>query len=232
MNMAAFQDCKELLINLNTVQKPTEKGKNMSNVIYESVRGMQAIPIEDAFLRDRKIFLTGEVNDESCNKIIKQLMYMEGEDNTSPIIFFIDSPGGSVAGGLQVYDTIRLMKSPVKAVVTGIAASMGSIILLACEKENRLMFPSSRIMIHDCSFGNRNIAGLKPFEIEQELKQLKNINNKLLSIISERTGKTMKQVAKVTMNDSYFDPKEAIAFGLVSKVVDSEEFNRIAQKGA
>ena len=96
----------------------------MSNVIYESVRGIQAIPIEDAFLRDRKIFLVGEVNDESCNELIKQLMYMESEDNTLPITLYINSPGGSVGSGLAVYDTIRLMKSPVRAVVTGVAASM------------------------------------------------------------------------------------------------------------
>ena len=204
----------------------------MSNVIYESVRGIQAIPIEDAFLRDRKIFLVGEVNDASCNELIKQLMYMESEDNTRPITLYINSPGGSVGSGLAVYDTIRLMKSPVRAVVTGIAASMGSIILLACDKENRFMLPSSKIMIHDCSWGSRNFGGYKPHEIEQELDQLKDINSKLLAIIAERCGKTVKQVAKLTMNDSYFDAKEAIAFGLVSAVVDNDSFSMITRKGA
>ena len=203
----------------------------MSNVIYESVRGMQAIPIEDAFLRDRKIFLVGEVNDESCNEIIKQLMYMESQDNTCPITLYINSPGGSVGSGLAVYDCIRLMKSPVRAVVTGIAASMGSIILLACEKENRFMLPSSKVMIHDCSWGSRNFGGYKPHEIEQELKQLKNTNERLLNIIAERCGKTLKQVAKVTMHDSYFNAEEAIEFGLVSEVVDSDSFSMLTQKG-
>ncbi len=203
----------------------------MSNVIYESVRGMQAIPIEDAFLRDRKIFLVGEVNDESCNEIIKQLMYMESQDNTCPITLYINNPGGSVGSGLAVYDCIRLMKSPVRAVVTGIAASMGSIILLACEKENRFMLPSSKVMIHDCSWGSRNFGGYKPHEIEQELKQLKNTNARLLNIIAERCGKTLKQVAKVTMHDSYFNAEEAIEFGLVSEVVDSDSFSMLIQKG-
>ncbi len=204
----------------------------MSNIIYDSVRGIQAIPIEDAFLRDRKIFLVGEVNDESCNTLIKQLMYMESEDNSRPITLYINSPGGSVGSGLAVYDTIRLMKSPVSAVVTGIAASMGSIILLACEKENRYMLPSSKIMIHDCSWGSRDFGGYKPHEIEQELDQLKNTNARLLSIIAERCGKTVKQVAKGTMNDSYFDAGEAVKFGLVSKVVDNDSFSAIVQKGA
>lgn len=203
----------------------------MANVIYESVRGIQAIPIEDAFLRDRKIFLVGEVNDESCNELIKQLMYMESEDNNLPITLYINSPGGSVGSGLAVYDTIRLMKSPVRAVVTGIAASMGSIILLACEKENRYMLPSSKIMIHDCSWGSRNFGGYKPHEIEQELDQLKDTNARLLKIISERCGKTLKQVSKVTMHDSYFDSREAIDFGLVSAVVDDEMFSTINKKG-
>ena len=203
----------------------------MSNVIYESVRGIQAIPIEDAFLRNRKIFLVGEVNDESCNQLIKQLMYMESEDYTRPITLYINSPGGSVGSGLAVYDTIRFMKSPVRAVVTGIAASMGSIILLACEKENRYMFPSSKIMIHDCSWGSRDFGGYKPHEIEQELNQLKKTNDRLLAIIAERCGKTLKQVSKVTMHDSYFDPDEAIEFGLVSAVVDNERFSELTQKG-
>lgn len=204
----------------------------MSNVIYESVRGIQAIPIEDAFLRDRKIFLVGQVDDESCNELIKQLTYLEGEDNTRPVTLFINSPGGSVSSGLAVYDTIRLMKSPVRAIVTGIAASMGSIILLACEKENRWMLPSSKIMIHDCSWGSRDFGGYKPHEIEQELKQLKSTNARLLAIIAERCGKTVKEVAKVTMHDSYFSAEEAIAFGLVSAVVDRESFETIVEKGA
>ena len=203
----------------------------MSNVIYESVRGIQAIPIEDAFLRDRKIFLVGEVNDESCNELIKQLLFMEAEDNTRPITLYINSPGGDVTSGLAVYDTLRLMKSPVTAVVTGIAASMGSIIMLGCDKERRFMLPSSRVMIHDCSFGRRDIGGQKPGEVEEVLNQLKNTNARLLSIIAERTGKTIKQIQKVTQNDSYFDAKEAVEFGLATAVLDEKGFAAVTQKG-
>ncbi len=202
----------------------------MPSVLHESVRGIQTIELEDAFLRDRKIFLIGEVNDESCNDLIKQLMYMESEDNTRPITLFINSPGGAVTSGLAVYDTIRLMKSPVTAVVTGIAASMGSIIMLACNE--RLMLPSSRIMIHDCSWSSRNLGGFKPHEVEQELIQLKNTNARLLGIIAERCGKTLKQVSKVTMNDSYFDAKEAADFGLITGVLDESGFEKVTQKGA
>ena len=105
-----------------------------SNILLESVRGTEIVPIDDIFLRERRIFLVGSVTDESCNDLIKKLLYLESTDNTRPVTVFLNSPGGSVWDGLSVYDTIRLMKSPVTAVVTGIAASMGSILLLACEK--------------------------------------------------------------------------------------------------
>ncbi len=204
----------------------------MANVILESVRGLSPIPIDDVFLRDRKIFLIGEVNDESCNELIKQLLYMEAEDDTKPITLFINSPGGDVGSGLAVYDTIKLLKSPVTAVVTGIAASMGSIILLGCDEDKRLMLPSSKIMIHDCSFGRHEMGGKKPFEIEEELNQLKKINERLISIIAERTGHTVKEIAKVTKSDSYYGADEAIKFGLASKVIDTTTLSNLLKKGA
>jgi ATP-dependent Clp protease protease subunit len=202
----------------------------MPNVILESGRGINAVPIEDVLLKSRKIFLVGEVNDESCNTLIKELLYMESEDDTKPITLYINSPGGEVTSGLAVYDTIRLMKSPVTAVVTGIAASMGSIIFLACDSDKRLMLPSSKVMIHDCSWGRREMGGKKPFEIEQELNQLKGTNERLVSIIAERTGKTMEEIAEVTKYDSYFSAEEAIEFGLASGIVDAGTMSELLRK--
>ncbi|MCR5598938.1 MAG: ATP-dependent Clp protease proteolytic subunit [Lachnospiraceae bacterium] len=202
----------------------------MPNVILESGRGINAVPIEDVLLRSRKIFLVGEVNDESCNTLIKELLYMESEDDTKPITLYINSPGGEVTSGLAVYDTIRLMKSPVTAVVTGIAASMGSIIFLACDSDKRLMLPSSKVMIHDCSWGRREMGGKKPFEIEQELNQLKGTNERLVSIIAERTGKTMEEIAEVTKYDSYFSAEKAIEFGLASGIVDAGTMSELLRK--
>ncbi len=202
----------------------------MPNIIIESVRGPQPIPIDDVFLKDRKVFLVGEVNDESCNDLIKELLYMEAQDDSKPITLFINSPGGDVTSGLGLYNTIRLMKSPVTAVVTGIAASMGSILLLACDADKRLMLPDSRIMIHDASWGHRDMGGMKPWEIQEELDQLKKINERLVSIIAERTGKTVKEVAKVTKADSYFDAKAAIDFGLASTVIDSDMLSSLMKR--
>lgn len=203
---------------------------NNSNIIFESVRGLATLPIDDVFLRERKIFLVGEVNDQSCNSLITKLLYLEGMDNTRPIYLFINSPGGIVGSGLAVYDTIRLMKSPIYAVITGLAASMGSILFLACD--NRLMLPSSRLMIHDCSWGSHEMGGKKPHEIQQELDQLKKTNERLVSIIAERTGKTEEEIAEVTRFDTYFDAEEAIKFGLATAVIDSESFGQMCKMEA
>ena len=205
---------------------------NNSNAIIETVRGIQAVPVDDVLLRDRKLFLTGPVTDESCNALISNLLYLESEDSSSPITLVINSPGGEVTSGLAVYDTIRLMKSPVYAVVCGIAASMGAIIYLAAEKDRRLMLPSSRIMIHDCSFGKKDIGGMKPFQIHEELSQLEKTNERLVSILAERCEKTPEEIAEVTRFDTYFDADGAKEFGLCSGVIDTDNFSTIMTKGA
>ncbi len=203
----------------------------MTKIIYESVKGLQSLGIDDVFLKNRKVFLVGEVNDESCNELIKKLLYLEMENDTLPITLFINSPGGDVSSGLAVYDTIRLMKSPITAIVTGIAASMGAIIMLACDKNRRLILPSGKVMIHDCSFRKHDIGGKKPYEIEEELNQLKHTNDRLVKIIAECTGKTKKEVTKVTKYDSYFDAKEAVEFGLVADVITQDTVASILRKG-
>ena len=202
----------------------------MSNILIESVRGLSIAPIEDVLLKDRKLFLVGEVNDSSADELVKELLYMESTDNEAPITLFLNSPGGDVKAGLQIYDTIRLMSSPVTVVVTGIAASMGSIILLACDKDKRLMLPSSKVMIHDCSWGRNEMGGKKPFEIEEELRQLEKTNEKLVGIIAERTGKSISEIAEITKSDSYFDAQEAVDFGLASKIIDKETLSGLLKE--
>ncbi len=203
----------------------------MANIVLESVKGYQIVPIDDIFLRDRRIFFCGEVNDESCNILIKKLLYLESHDTGKPITLFINSPGGNVGDGLSVYDTIRIMQSPVTAVVTGIVASMGSIILCACDADKRLILPNSKIMIHDCSWGRKDFGGKKPHEIEEELKQLSKVNEKLVGILAERCGKSVEEVAEVTKNDTYFDAEEAIEFGLASEIIDTEKLGMLMKEG-
>lgn len=193
----------------------------MANIILESARGLQPIPIEDEMLKDRQIFLTEQVDGASCNELIKQLMYLDREEPGKEITLYINSPGGSVQDGLAVYDLIMMLKSPVRTVCMGTCASMGAILFLAGKK--REMMSHGKIMIHDPAFGGgHEIGGKKPHEIQTELDDLNRCRESLAKIIADRTGHTLEEVSKVTVNDAYFNPEEAIEFGLATKVISKK----------
>lgn len=193
----------------------------MANIIIESSRGLQPVAVEDELLRNREIFLADAVSAESSNDLIKQLMYLDRQ-SSEEITFYINSPGGSVQDGLAVYDTIMLMKSPVRTVCLGTCASMGAILFLAGEK--REMMPHGKIMIHDPAFGGRHeMGGKKPHEIQTELDDLNRCRESLAGIIAERTGKTVEEIYKVTVNDTYYDPEEAVEFGLATNIITRKE---------
>lgn len=190
----------------------------MANVIFESARGVQLVPVRDELLRHRMLFLTERVDGETCNELIQQLMFLEREDSGKEIVLYINSPGGSVQDGLAVYDLLRLLKSPIRTVCIGTCASMGAIIFLAGNK--REMMSHGKIMIHDPAFGgNHEMGGKKPHEIQTELDDLNRCRQSLATIISERTGKDIEEVYKVTANDTYYNPQEAIEFGLATDVI-------------
>lgn len=190
----------------------------MANVILESARGLQPIPIEDELLRRREIFLSDAVDEKTTNEMIKQLMYLEGEDSTKEITIYINSPGGSVQDGLAVYDLIMLLKSPVRTVCMGTCASMGAIIFLAGKK--REMMKHGKIMIHDPAFGGKHeMGGKKPHEIQSELDDLNRCREALASIIADRTGKDIEEIYKVTANDTYYSSEEAVNFGLATGII-------------
>ncbi len=189
----------------------------MANILKETVRGMEAVRIEDEMLKNRTIFLVDAVDAASANELIKQLMYLEQEDSSEPVMLYINSPGGEVISGLAVYDYIQLMEAPVNTVCIGIAASMGAILFLA--GENRRMLPHTRLMIHDPSFGSHNIGGRKPHEIQQELDKLNETKEALAKIISEKTGKSLEEIYEVTAEDTYYSAEEAVAFGLATKII-------------
>ena len=191
----------------------------MSRLLIESARGIQIVDIEDKLFSSRKIFIEDEITDSLSNSVIRQLMYLENDDNSMPITIYINSPGGSVQAGLAIYDVIRLLKSPVTMVCSGLAASMGAIIYLAGDK--RFMLEHSRIMIHDPAFGGtHDIAYRKPLEIQYELDDLNKCREKLASIIAERTGKSLEEVYEVTKRDSFYNADEAVDFGLATDVVN------------
>lgn len=189
----------------------------MANILKETVRGTDCIKIEDELLSRREIFLTEEVNAETSNELIKQLMYLERQDSGKEITLYINSPGGEVISGLAVYDLISLMKSPVRTVCTGTAASMGAILFLAGKK--REMLPHTRLMIHDPSFGGGSIGGKKSHELRHELEKLDEVREALAKIIAEKTGRPLEEIYDVTSDDTFYSAEEAITFGLATEIM-------------
>lgn len=189
----------------------------MANILKETVRGTDCIKIEDELLSRREIFLTEEVNAETSNELIKQLMYLERQDSGKEINLYINSPGGEVISGLAVYDLISLMKSPVRTVCTGTAASMAAILFLAGEK--REMLPHTRLMIHDPSFSGGSIGGKKSHELRHELEKLDEVREALAKIIAEKTGRPLEEIYDVTSDDTFYSAEEAITFGLATGIM-------------
>ena len=190
------------------------------NVIKESARGYCALGVDDVLLTDREIFLTEEVNSDTCASLIKQLLFLNKENPEEEIRFYINSPGGSVSDGLAVYDVIRNIQAPVTTVVIGTAASMGAILFLAGDK--REMYSNSKAMLHDPSFGGGNLAGKKPHQIKAHLDDLLEVQEKLCEIISERTGKSIDEIKELTKEDTYFNAEEAVNFGLATSIIGAE----------
>lgn len=187
----------------------------MANILKPSVRGTDLIPIEDMLLEESELFLVGEINSDTASKLIQKLMYLDQND-LEEITLYINSPGGEVMSGLAVYDYIKIMKSPVRTVTIGDAASMGAIIFLAGEK--REMLPHTRILIHDPSYGHLDVSGKKPHEIQRGVDSLNKIRETLAEIISEKTNKSLDEIYGITAEDNYFTAEEAINFGLATGI--------------
>lgn len=196
----------------------------MARIIKETVRGIDIVDLEDELLQSREIFLTGGVDANTTNELIKQLMYLEREDDEAEITLYINSPGGEVTSGLAVYDYMTLIKAPIRTVSIGTAASMGALLFLAGDK--RQMLPHTRIMIHDPSYSNADMSGKKPHEIQHELDKLNETRQIIAQIISEKTGKTLEEVYEVTANDTYYNAEEALKFGLATEIIDSESLGK------
>lgn len=186
-------------------------------ILRETINGVSQIAISDELLSARDVYLNDEVTTNTMSNLMKQFMYLEKTAPGKPINFYINSPGGCVSDGLAVYDLIRMMKSPITAICTGRACSMGAILFLAADK--RLMLPHSEIMIHDASFGKADFGGLKPDEIEEKAKELLDTSKILREIVAERTNQPVKKVVEKMKKDSFFKVKDAIDFGLATAEV-------------
>lgn len=174
--------------------------------------------IQKKFLEQRKIFLWGAVTDETAKDLTEKLLYLEATAPGKDITFYMNTPGGSITAGMAVYDTIKLITSPVTIVVTGMAASMGSILLSAPKKGRRLLYPHARVLIHQPLISGRFIGPATDINIQaQEMEKLRSELNQILATAS---GQSMEKVTKDSDRDFYLNAQEAIAYGLADKIVD------------
>ena len=183
-------------------------------VVDQSGAGERSYDIYSRLLEDRIIFLTGEVDDNTANIIIAQLIYLEGKNPDKDIFFYINSPGGSVSAGMAIYDTMNYIKCDVSTICIGLAASMGAFLLSSGTKGKRYALPNSEIMIHQPLGGTQGQAS----DIEIQAKHIKNIKNKLNKILSENTGKSIKEIEKDTDRDNYMSAEEAKEYGLIDEI--------------
>ncbi len=171
------------------------------------------------FLEERKIFFWGEVNDDSARLATEQLLYLEAMDPGKEITLYLNSPGGSITAGMAVYDTMKLISSPIKVVVVGLAASMGSIFLCGGVKGKRLVYPHSRVLIHQpLIMGTMRGAAVDIHIQAQEMEKLREEMNRILA---EASGQPIEKIQKDTDRDFYLNAEEAIEYGLADGIVDS-----------
>jgi ATP-dependent Clp protease protease subunit len=171
--------------------------------------------LDAELLKTRSIIISGEVNNELAEKIVKQLLILD-EQSQAPIKIYIDSPGGSIDSGFAIFDAMRFVASPIYTIVMGLAASMGAMILLAPPKQNRMGFANSRYLIHQPLIGGvRGVAT----EIEIHAQEMQKYRLKINQIIAEETGKPFTQVEKDTDRDFWLNSDEAIEYGLISRIV-------------
>ncbi len=184
-------------------------------VIEQSARGERSFDIYSRLLRDRIIFLNGEVTAESANLVVAQLLFLESEDPQKDIALYINSPGGSVYAGLGIYDTMQFIKPDVQTICVGMAASMGAFLLAAGEKGKRYALPNARIMIHQPSGGSRGMAS----DIAIQAREIQDLKEKLNAILAERTGQTIETIAHDTDRDNYMSSEDALKYGLIDKIL-------------
>jgi len=185
-------------------------------VIEQSGRGERAYDIYSRLLRERIVFLVGGINDATANLVVAQLLFLESENPDKDISLYINSPGGSVSAGLSIYDTMQFIKPDVSTLCLGMAASMGSFLLMAGASGKRAALPNSRVMIHQPSGGAQGQAA----DIEIQAREILKTREQLNRIYSERTGQSVEKIAADMERDYWMSPAEAKTYGLIDQVLD------------
>ena len=185
-------------------------------VVEQSNKGERAYDIYSRLLKERIIFLTGQINDNVASLVTAQLLFLEAEDPKKEIYFYINSPGGLVTAGLGIYDTMQYIKPEISTLCIGQAASMGSFLLAAGSKGKRFSLPNSRIMVHQPSAGFQGQAT----DIEIHAKEVLDLKNRLNEIYSKHTGKSVEEIKSALERDNFMTADVAKDFGLVDEVVE------------
>ena len=183
-------------------------------ILEERQLNVTQMDVFSRLMADRSIFLGTEVDDTVANVIIAQLLYLSSQDPESPITMYLNTPGGSVYDGLAIYDTMQYISNEVQTVCTGLAASMGSVLLCAGEKGKRFALPHSRIMIHQPLGGAHGQAS----DIEITAKEILKLKGELYQIIADHSGKTLKQIEKDADRDHWLTAKEAVEYGMIDSI--------------
>jgi len=191
-------------------------------VVEQTNRGERSYDIYSRLLKDRIIFLGGGIDDDVANLIVAQMLFLEAEDPEKDINLYINSPGGSITAGMAIYDTMQYIRSDVRTICIGMAASMGAFLLASGAKGKRVALPNSEVLIHQPLIGGHGLSG-QATEIEIHARQLLRTKAKMNRILSERTGQPLEKVEKDTERDYYMTAEEAKEYGLVDQVLEKVE---------
>ena len=188
------------------------------SVIEKTSIGERVYDIYSRLLKDRIVFIGGEINDEVANAIISELLFLDSQSNDE-ISIYINSPGGSITSGMAIYDTMGFVKSPISTICIGMAASMASVLLASGDKGKRFILPNSEVMIHQPLGG---VSG-QATEIKIVADRILYLRNKLNKILSNKTGKDISEIEKDTERDYYLNASDALEYGLVDKIIVKKE---------
>jgi ATP-dependent Clp protease, protease subunit len=203
--------------NINQIISPQAAGTLVPIVIEQTARGERSFDIYSRLLKERVIFLIGQVEDYMANLVVAQLLFLESENPDKDIHLYINSPGGSVTAGMSIYDTMQFIKPDVSTMCIGQAASMGALLLTGGAKGKRYCLPHSRMMIHQPLGGFQGQAS----DIDIHAREILLIRDKLNKVLSHHTGQPVEKVAVDTDRDNFLSPEDAVSYGLIDKVLSN-----------
>jgi len=188
-------------------------------VVDQTTNGERSYDIYSRLLEDRIVFISGEIDDNTANTVVAELIYLEAKNPDKDICVYINSPGGSVTAGMAIYDTMRYVKCDVSTICVGLAASMGAFLLAAGTKGKRFCLPNSEVMIHQPLGGAQGQAS----DIEITAKHIIGTKKKMIKMLSENTGKPIEKVEKDVDRDYFMSADEAVEYGIVDKVITRQK---------